>query len=222
LIVDEILIATGRKPNVENLGLEEAGVRYDTTKGIRVNKFLQTNNSDIYAVGDVCTTYKFTHMSDAMARMAIRNALFLGRARVTALAIPWTTYTDPEVAHVGSYAHDLDEAGIKYDTYIRKMDEVDRAILDGEDNGFVKVHCKAGTDKILGATIVAQHAGDMISEITLAMVSHAGLATIATVIHPYPTQAEAIRQLGDQFNRTRLTPTVKVFFRKYLAARRTL
>ena len=100
---------------------------------------------------------------------------------------------------------------------LQKFQDVDRAILDGDDEGFVKVHVKQGTDKIVGATIVASHAGDMISEISLAMTHGLGLSKIGSTIHPYPTQAEAIRKLGDQFSRTRLTPFVKALFRKWLA-----
>lgn len=135
--------------------------------------------------------------------------LFKGRKKSTSLVIPWCTYTTPEIAHVGLYEHEANEKNIAVDTYVQKFQDVDRAILDGDDEGFVKVHVKQGTDKIVGATIVASHAGDMISEISLAMTHGLGLSKIGSTIHPYPTQAEAIRKLGDQFSRTRLTPFVK-------------
>ncbi|HWS15991.1 MAG TPA: FAD-dependent oxidoreductase, partial [Candidatus Methylomirabilis sp.] len=213
VVADEILIGAGRVPNVLGLNLEGAGVAYDVRKGIEVDDFLRTANPRIYAAGDVCQAHKFTHTADAAARIVIRNALFRGRKRYSALAIPWCTYTAPEIAHVGMYERDARERGIPVDTFVREMKEVDRAIADGEEEGFVKVHVRKGTDRILGATIVARHAGEMINEISLAMVGGIGLGTIGGVIHSYPTQAEAIRQVADQYNRTRLTP----FVRKLLA-----
>jgi pyruvate/2-oxoglutarate dehydrogenase complex dihydrolipoamide dehydrogenase (E3) component len=218
--VDEILAGAGRAPNVENLGLEEAGVKYDQREGVVVNDRLQTTNRRIYAAGDVCLKYKFTHMADATARIVIQNALFCGRKKVSALTIPWCTYTDPEVAHVGINEAEAEKQGIPIQTFIKSLSEVDRAVVDGEDEGLVKIHVKRGTDRILGATIVARHAGEMISEITLAMVGKIGLGALAAVIHPYPTQAEAIRQTGDLYNRTRLTPFVKKLLARFLAWRR--
>jgi pyruvate/2-oxoglutarate dehydrogenase complex dihydrolipoamide dehydrogenase (E3) component len=222
LVVDEILLAVGRTPNVEGLDLEAAGVEYDRKDGVKVNDYLQTTNPRIYAAGDICLQHKFTHMADASARIVIQNALFMGRKKLSALHIPWCTYTDPEIAHVGMYERDAQEKGIPLDTFIRPMKEVDRAVTDGEEEGFVKVHVKRGADKILGATIVARHAGDMISEVSLAMVGGLGLKTIANVIHPYPTQAEAIRQAAEEYNRTRLTPLAKSVLRLWLAGRRIL
>lgn len=220
--VDEILIGAGRAPNVEGLNLEAAGVRYEAGKGrgVLVNDRLQTTNPKIYAAGDICLPYQFTHLADAAARIVIQNTLFFGRKKLSALTIPWCTYTDPEVAHVG-----LNEAGaqarhVAMETFLKPLREVDRAVVDGEEEGFVKVHVKAGTDKILGATIVARHAGEMISELTAAMVGNMGLGTLAAVIHPYPTQAEAIRQTGDLYNRTRLTPGLKRLFTRFLRWRR--
>jgi pyruvate/2-oxoglutarate dehydrogenase complex dihydrolipoamide dehydrogenase (E3) component len=152
-----------------------------------------------------------------MARIVIQNALFRGRKKFSKLTIPWCTYTTPEIAHVGLYAQDAESQGLAIDTYTQDLADVDRAILEGEDEGFVRVHTKKGTGKILGATIVAHNAGDLISEIALAMTNNLSLAKIADTIHPYPTQAEAIRKLGDQYNRTRLTPVVKKVFEKWLA-----
>jgi len=216
IVVDEILAGAGRSPNVEGLNLETVGVKYDKREGVEVNEELQTTNPRIYAAGDICLKYKFTHTADATARMVIQNALFLGRRKVSALTIPWCTYTDPEIAHVGMYERDAKEKGIEVETYVRPLKEVDRAIADGEEEGFVKIHGKKGTDKILGATIVARHAGEMISEITLAMVGNLGLKTLSNVIHTYPTQAEAIKQVADAYNRTRLTPFIKGLFSRWL------
>ena len=215
--VDEIIVSVGRSPNVEGLNLETVGVEYDTEKGVFVNDNLQTTNPRIYAAGDICMSHKFTHAADFAARMVIQNTLFFGRKKLSALTIPWCTYTDPEVAHVGMGDRELQAQGIDVDTFLIPFSKVDRAILDGEEEGFVKIHVKKGSDKILGGTIVARHAGDMIGEITLAMVNNIGLGKIASVIHPYPTQAEAIRKAADAYNRTRLTPFVKNLFNKWLA-----
>jgi len=217
IVVDEILAGAGRSPNVEDLNLEAVGVKYDKREGVEVNEHLQTTNPRIYAAGDICLKYKFTHTADATARIVIQNALFLGRKKVSTLTIPWCTYTDPEIAHVGMYERDAKEKGIEVETYVRPLKDVDRAIADGEEEGFVKVHVKKGTDQILGATIVARHAGEMISELTLAIVGNLGLKTLGQVIHTYPTQAEAIKQVADAYNRTRLTPFVKGLFARWLA-----
>jgi pyruvate/2-oxoglutarate dehydrogenase complex dihydrolipoamide dehydrogenase (E3) component len=221
VVVDEILIGTGRAPNVEGLNLEAVGVKYDPLKGVQVNDCLQTTNPRIYAAGDVCLNWKFTHAADFSARLVIQNALFLGRKKASALTMPWCTYTDPEIAHVGLYERDARQRGIEVDTYVREFKDVDRAVLDGEEDGFVKFHVRKGHDEILGATIVARHAGEMISEISVAMASRIGLGRLAAVIHPYPTQAEAIRQCGDAYNRTRLTPTVKKWMGRWLARQRS-
>ncbi|MFB2837867.1 mercuric reductase [Floridanema evergladense] len=217
VIVDRILLGVGRKPNVEGLNLEIVGVEYDDKKGVFVNDNLQTTNPNIYAAGDICMKWKFTHAADAAARIVIQNSLFLGRKKVSALTMPWCTYTDPEIAHVGMYETEAKEQGIDVDTFFISLNQVDRAIADGEETGFVKIHVKKGSDKIIGATIVARHAGDMISQITLAMVNNIGLGKIASVIYPYPTQAEAIRKAADAYNRTRLTPFVKKLFTTWLA-----
>ncbi len=213
--VDEILLAVGRRPNVEGLNLEAAGIEY-TRKGVTVNDQLQTTNADVFAAGDVAMKYQFTHLADAAARIVVQNALFMGRKKQSALTIPWVTYTDPEVAHVGLYDHEAEAQGTAVDTFITHLKETDRGRADGIEDGFVKIHVKKGTDKILGATIVAPHAGEMINEITLAMVAGLGLKTLSQVIHPYPTLAEAIRKTADAWNRTRLTPAVESLFKKWL------
>lgn len=217
---DALLVAAGRKPTVNGLGLESAGVEFDERMGIKVDDRLKSSNPNVYAVGDVATKYQFTHIADFTARLVIRNALFFGRDKFSSLLIPWATYTDPEVAHVGLYEKDLEDRNIPYTTVKREFADVDRAIVDGETNGFVKIHVKKGSDQILGATIVGSHAGDMISEITVAMQSEMGLGKLASVIHPYPTAAEAIRQCGDAYNRQRLTPTVKSIFYRLMALQR--
>ncbi len=185
--------------------------------GIRVDDFLRTSNPRIYAAGDACLQHKYTHTADASARIVIRNALGRGRQRVSALVIPWCTYTDPEIAHVGLYVRQANEQGIPVKTFSVPMHEVTRAITDGEELGFVKIHVKEGTDRILGATIVARHAGEMINEITLAMVAGIGLRTLARVIHAYPTQAEAIKKAADACDRAPSRPTIRSRLRRGLA-----
>ncbi len=215
IVADEILVGVGRAPNVEGLGLEAAGVKHGKA-GVLVDDRLRTSNRRIYAAGDVCMRYKFTHAADAAARIVIQNALFRGRKRLSELTVPWCTYTDPEVAHVGIYEREAAERDIPLDTYSRPFAEVDRAVADGEEDGFVKVHVKKGSDTILGATIVARHAGDMIGEVVLAMTAGVGLGTLGATIHPYPTQAEALKHAGDAFNRTRLTPFAKSLLSRWL------
>jgi pyruvate/2-oxoglutarate dehydrogenase complex dihydrolipoamide dehydrogenase (E3) component len=214
--VSEVLVGAGRAPNVEGLGLEGVRVEYDTQHGIKVDDHLRTTNPRIYAAGDVCMSSKFTHMADAAARIVIQNALFHGRKTLSSLTVPWCTYTDPEIAHVGMYARDAAARGLDVETFTIPLGEVDRAIADGEEEGFVKIQVKKGSDTILGATVVARHAGEMMNEITLAIVRKVGLGALANVIHPYPTQAEAIRKAGDAYNRTRLTPFVKRLFAAWL------
>ena len=213
--VDQILVAAGRTPNVANLNLERAGVQYNE-KGVVVDDRLRTTNRKIFAAGDVCSPFKFTHAADFMARIVIQNSLFFGRARASSLTIPWCTYTSPEVAHVGLNEVSAREQQLAIQTFVQPLSHIDRALLDGASEGFVKIHAKAGTDQILGATIVADHAGEMIGEIVLAMTNRIGLKRLASTIHPYPTVAEAIRKCGDQYNKTRLTPFVKTLFQQWL------
>lgn len=189
LCVDEILVGVGRAPNVEGLGLEAAGVDFDTTAGVRVDDHLRTSNASIYAAGDVCSAYKFTHVADALAQIVIQNALFphpfgLGSATTRSLLVPWCTYTTPEIAHVEMDAAACAERGTETVTYTYDLAEVDRAILDGEEEGFARLHIKKGTDRLLGATVVAEHAGEIISEITVLMRAGRGVKTLLASIHP--------------------------------------
>ncbi len=216
-VVDEILIGVGRAPNVESLNLEAAGVAYDRS-GVTVTDTLRTTNRRIYAAGDVCLQHKFTHTADAAARIVIQNALFPGpKKKYSSLTIPWCTYSDPEVAHVGLYEVDAGERGIAVDTFTMPFDDLDRAIADGEEEGFVRVHVKRGSDRLLGATIVGRHAGEVINELSLAMVAGIGLGRISDVIHSYPTQAEAIRKVADQYRRSKLTPLFRKLLTRWFA-----
>ena len=222
--VDAILVGVGRAPNVENLGLEAAGVAFDRA-GVTVDSYLRTSNPRIYAAGDICFPFKFTHTADAMAQIVIQNALFphplgLGRRTTDSLIIPWCTYTEPEIAHVGMYEADAREKGLAVETFTQPLEEVDRALLDGEEAGFARVLVQQGTDRILGATIVAADAGNLISEVTVAMQARAGLGTIGAAIHPYPTQAEAWRRTANQLRRSRFSARQKALLTRLFAWRR--
>jgi len=217
-IGDAVLVATGRVPNVEDLGLDAAQVHW-TTRGVSVDSRLRTSNRRIYAVGDIATSTPFTHAADAQARLVVQNALFFGRKSAARLVVPWCTYTSPELAHVGHTEASAREAGIAVDTVRVPLSSVDRAVLDGEDDGFLAVHLVRGTDRIVGGTLVADHAGDMISELTVAMTNRLGLARVGAAIHPYPTQSEVFRKAADIWRRGKLTPRTKrvfnLFFRLF-------
>ena len=217
--IDLILAGVGRLPNVEGLDLEAAGVAYDRN-GVTVDDCLRTTNPRIYAAGDICSKYQFTHAADATARVAIRNALFWGRSRASSLVIPWCTYTDPEIAHVGLGETDAKERGISIHTFIQEFSSVDRAVLDGETEGFVKVHVRAGRDEIVGATVVGRGAGELIGELAAAIANRTGLVGLGGAIRPYPTRGEAIRKIADQYNRTRLTPIIKNILTRWLRTTR--
>lgn len=216
VVGDALLVAIGRAPNVEGLGLEAAGVRYGKT-GVTVNDRLRTSNPKVYAAGDVSSKLQFTHVADFQARAVIQNALFFGRSKASRLVVPWATYTSPELAHVGHTAASARAAGLKTETIDLPLHEVDRAVLDGQSEGFARIHLAKGKGTILGATIVAEHAGDLIAEVTLAMTNGLGLGSIGRSIHPYPTQGDAIRKAADAFNRGRLTPTVKGLLRRWFS-----
>ncbi|HEY9158127.1 mercuric reductase [Candidatus Binatus sp.] len=220
IIADEILIGVGRVPAVEGLNLEAAMIEYDRQNGVKVDDYLRTTNPIVYAAGDVASPYKFTHLADAHARIILRNALFFGLKRASRLTIPWCTYTDPEIAHVGLYEAEAKQRGITVATYTQELAEVDRAVLDGETDGFVKLHVRQGSDRIVGATVVASHAGEIISELTAAIAAGVGLGRLGDVIHPYPTQADAIRRAAGLYTRTRLTPLVAGLMKRWLALAR--
>ena len=218
LTAEALLVAAGRAPNVEDLGLEAARIDF-APQGIVVNDRLQTTNRRVFAAGDVCSPYKFTHAADALARVAVQNALFFGRRRATALTIPWATYTDPEVAHVGRYAHEDSPGAPPLETITVPLSDVDRAVLDEQVDGFVRVHHVRG--RLAGCTIVAAHAGDLIAEACFAMTRGGTLSELSAAIHPYPTQAEALRKAGDAYRRTLLTASLRRWFDRYFRATRS-
>ena len=199
-----LLVAIGRTPNIEGLGLDVAGVASDDD-GIRVSDRMRTTNPRVYASGDVAFAFKFTHAADAVSRMVIQNALFFGRKRASSLVVPWCTFTDPEVAHVGLTSSDA--ARQQCDTITIPLHDVDRAVVDDEDEGFVRVHHRRG--RILGATVVAPAAGELIGLITYAMQHGHGLGDLSATVFPYPTRSLALRQAGDAYRRTTLTPGLR-------------
>jgi pyruvate/2-oxoglutarate dehydrogenase complex dihydrolipoamide dehydrogenase (E3) component len=213
LACDAILVGAGRAPNVQGLGLETVGVAYDEKLGVRVDDFLRTSNRRIYAAGDICMAWKFTHAADAAAKIVVQNALFsfgpFGKQRLSKLVMPWCTYTQPEIAHVGMYERDARAAGVEIDTYQVPIARANRAVTDGHEDGLVKVHVRKGTDTIVGATIVASNAGDLITQYTLAITQRIGLGAFTRVIYPYPTQGDALKAVAGAFTRTRLTPFAK-------------
>ena len=221
---DALLVAVGRAPNVDGLGLAAAGVAHDPVRGVTVDDRLRTSNPRVYAVGDVCSPpgspHKFTHAADFQARLVVQNALFFGRGRASALVTPWVTYTSPEVARVGLTEAEAREQGVAVDVVTVELADVDRAVIDGEAEGFCRVLLARGTDRIVGCTLVGAHAGETIGEVTLAMTAKVGLAAIGRTMHPYPTQAEALRKAADQWRRRKLTPRVRRLFGAYFRALR--
>jgi pyruvate/2-oxoglutarate dehydrogenase complex dihydrolipoamide dehydrogenase (E3) component len=205
---DALLVATGRVPNIGDLDLAAAGVAVGQ-RGVVVDDRLRTTNRRVYAIGDVASRYQFTHVADAQARLVLANALFFGRGRASRLVVPWSTYTSPEVAHVGLTAADAARQGVAIDTITVPLEHVDRAVLSGETQGFVRVHVRRGSDRLVGVTVVAPDAGNLIAEAALAMTSGLGLSAMGRTIHPYPTVAEAYRKAADQWRRGKLTPRAK-------------
>ncbi len=204
---DQILVAAGRTPNLDGLDVGAAGVE-TTRHGIHVDDHLRTTNRRIFAAGDVASRFQFTHAADAMARIAIQNALFFGRKRASVLVMPWCTYTDPEIAHVGLYEQEAKERHGKISTLTAHLADNDRAVVDGETRGFGRVHVDR-RGRMVGATLVARHAGESIGEASLAITTKQKLGTLAMTLHPYPTQAEVWKRLGDTYNARRLTPRVR-------------
>jgi len=213
---DTVLVATGRQPNVERLNLNSAGVAYDPKLGVQVDDYLRTTNHRIFAAGDVTSLgYKFTHAADAMARLVIRNALFPTKGRASQLVIPWCTYTEPEIGTVGLNEEEAIKRNIPATIFRQAASQLDRASTDGAES-WVKVLVQEGTDRILGATVVGPHAGELIGTISLAMTNEIGLKKLANTVFPYPTFTEAIKKTGDQYNRSRLTPKAKWLIEKWL------
>jgi len=209
---DEILVAAGRTPNIAALELDAAGVDHDLHKGVTTDDRMRTSNAGVFAIGDVASAFQFTHAADAQARLVVRNALFHGRGKKRDLLIPWCTYTQPELAHVGIDAAEVARRGDDIESLTIALESLDRARLAGETGGFLRVHLQSGSDTILGATMVGAHAGEIISQLTQAMVTGTGLSKLGEVVFPYPTLAEAVKKAADQYGRRRLTPLAARLF----------
>jgi pyruvate/2-oxoglutarate dehydrogenase complex dihydrolipoamide dehydrogenase (E3) component len=220
LAIDAVLVAVGRQANYEDLNLAAAQV-VTNERGIIVDDYLQTTNPAIYAAGDVVGRQQFTHAADAMARLAVRNALFLGRGRLSRLVIPWCTFTEPEVARVGLSRAEATAVAADLETIVIPWDHLDRAITD-DTPGFLRLLVSKGTDQIAGATVVGPQAGEIIGLFSTVMTQQIGLKRLARTVFPYPTLSESIKKAADRYNRSRVTPIVQRFFRNWLYVRRHL
>ena len=220
LQADELLVATGRRANTDELNLVAVGVETDSAGRIVVDRRLRTANHRIYAAGDVCSEMQLTHNADAHARIVVQNALFVPSARADTLIVPRCTYTDPEVAQIGPLRHELDAAGTRYDTYRTAFGDLDRGRTQNDTDGFAEVLTEAGGGRILAATIVGRDAGEQIACIAIAMKNDIALPALGAAILPYPTRAEYVRKLADQYNRKRLTPLAKRTIGAWLRARK--
>lgn len=216
---DQLLVAAGRQPNLDGLQLDAVGVKHDR-RGIDVDDKLRTSQRNIFAAGDVCSALKLTHFADAQARIVIANALFLPTAKRSAAMVPRCTYTDPEVAHVGLTSADAEQQGLAVKSWRVDWQDMDRARAEGDTRGYVEVLTKPGDDKILGATIVGAHAGDLLAPLLIMQANALGLAAADKAMLPYPTRGEYLRRLSDQVRREKLTPGVAKWMRRWLAWRR--
>jgi pyruvate/2-oxoglutarate dehydrogenase complex dihydrolipoamide dehydrogenase (E3) component len=201
--VDEVLLSIGRVPNVETLALAAGGIGFEPAQGINVDDFLRTTNVDVYAAGDVCNRRQFANVAGSSGRLAVKNAFGARSERQHQEAIPWCTYCDPEIAHIGVHAREARERSIPVECYTVMMQDVDRAITDGVDDGFVKIYVKQGSDQIIGATIVATRASELINEISVIMSAKIGMRRLAAIVHTYPSQSDAIRLAAVAFVNSR-------------------
>ncbi|MEN8665319.1 MAG: mercuric reductase, partial [Polycyclovorans sp.] len=222
---DQILVAVGRSARLTGFGLEDIGVR--TGRTVEVNDFLQTNLPNIFACGDVAGPYQFTHTASHMAWYAAVNSLFAplltfrgGPFKVDYSVIPWATFTEPEVARVGLSETEANEQGVPFEVARYSLEELDRAITDREAHGFIKVLTVPGKDRILGVTIVGEHAGDLIAEYVLAMKQGIGLNTILGTLHIYPTLAEANKYVAGQWKQAHKPEKLLAWVARYHAWRR--
>ncbi len=196
--VDRLLVATGRRSNVDQLSLKAACVAY-TKKGITVDDRCRTSQKHIYAAGDVTGRYPFTHMSEHMAKVAVSNALLKVPRKIDAARVPWVTYTDPELAHVGATEAKLQEENARYETYRFPLDRLDRAICEADTQGEIRIYATKWTGKILGADVLSPRAGELIGTVAVAMKAGASLAKISDTIFPYPTFGQGVRRAADQW-----------------------
>lgn len=212
LLTEAVFLAAGRTPNTEGLDLGAAGVKCGRT-GVEVDASLATSQSHIFACGDVVGPHRFTHTADYQARIVVRNILVpWPRAKADYRWVPRTTFTDPELAHVGLGEDRAKKEGIPHSVYRFDWGELDRAITDVETVGFVKVLTSPGKDRILGATVVGVHAGEVLHELVLAGKNGIGLAQLSSTIHAYPTFSQSVQRVADLYQKRRLTPTVAKIF----------
>lgn len=214
--VDRILVAAGRRPRVDGLGLEDVGVEWDE-RGIRIDRTCRTRVASVWAIGDVTDSYRFTHWADHQARLVVRNALLPGRRRDDRDTLPWTTFTDPEIARVGYSEAEARRRGIAYDRHLVPFENIDRAVCDGSTEGFARILTRKGRGTIIGASIVHTHAGELIGELALAMRHGIPLAKVASLIHVYPTLGGVNRALGDEYVLARLVPRLRPFTSRLFA-----
>ncbi len=214
---DEILVAIGRQPNVENLDLEKAGVLYDIRKGISVNEKTQTNVSHIYAVGDVATKWKFTHYANHMSKVALANLIFHYPTKISKV-IPRVTFCSPEVASIGVSTQDIADKQSLYHVFDKAYSDVDRAITDVNENGFFRIITDT-KGMIHGATIVGGSAGEMINEIALAMQNGVSITQLSDTIHAYPTYGYGLRNCADQYRALSYTDSKKSWVKKIFGLR---
>jgi pyruvate/2-oxoglutarate dehydrogenase complex dihydrolipoamide dehydrogenase (E3) component len=207
---EAVLVATGRTPRLDGLGLERAGVSLRDGR-LEIDERLRTSSARIFAAGDVCGGLQFTHAADAMARAVVQNALFFGRKTFDAAAIPWCTFTSPELAHVGVTSAEASRSGLA--TITVPLAEVDRSVIDRRTDGFVRIHHRRG--RIRGATIVAPSAGELIAPVALLMQRGGTLDDLSAAVFPYPTCALALKRAGDSYRREALTPGVRAALRYY-------
>lgn len=218
LTVDALLVATGRTPHLADLQLDAAGVAW-TPGGIPVDDRCRTNQKHIFAAGDVTDRYRFTHMSEHMAKVAVTNALLKLPMKIDAPHVPWVTYTDPELAHVGATEADLQARGTAYEVYAFPYTKLDRAVTDGEPTGRIKVYAKSWNGRILGADILGARAGEMICEYALAMRHGITLRQISDTIHPYPTYGLGVRRAADQWYVRKQSPLLVRLLQKVFGYR---
>lgn len=215
LSADAVLVAAGRRPNVEGLNLEAANVACGAC-GVRVDWRHRTTNARVYAAGDVCSPFMFTHAAYAQAEYACLNALLPMRLNARDRVMSWATFTDPEVAHAGIGWDGLSEMGGRIESYTHPLAQNDRARTEGDTHGFVRVHCRRGTDRIVAATVVARHAGEIIAPLAVAITNGWRLRHLQKTVFPYPTWGEAVRKVADEWKFSTLTPGAKRLVGRWL------
>lgn len=219
---DQLLVAVGRKPRVEGFGLEKLGIELDSKGRIKADAYSRTNIKNIFACGDVTSPYQFTHMASHQAWYCAVNALFkpFKKFKIAWSTIPWVTYTDPEIARVGLNEKEAKAKGVSYELAEYRLDDLDRAITEGEDHGLVRVLTVPGKDKILGATLCGYHAGDLLPEFVTAMKHRLGLGSILSTIHAYPTMSEANKYAAGVWKKTHAPQNLLRMIEKFHAFRR--